>query len=490
MLFNSYTFIFFFLPITLAVYFILNGKRLVVAAKVWLTFASLFFYAYWDIRYLPLLLGSICFNYATGSVLGRSKLGGKEKQILLIFGIFCNILLLGYYKYANFFIANLNHFLIHGIDPLNLILPLGISFFTFTQIAFLADSYKGKASEYDFINYMLFVTFFPHLIAGPIIHHSEMMPQFYALKNKVFNWKNLMVGLSLFSVGLFKKVAIADTFSAAASKGFDVVNSLNLFAAWVTSLSFTMQLYFDFSGYTDMALGIALMFNIVLPRNFNSPYKALNIQDFWKRWHMTLSRFLKDYVYLPLGGNRKGNLLTYINLLTVFFIGGIWHGAGWTFIFWGCLNGAAIVIYKLWAKSGLKMNKVLAWVITFNFTNICWVFFRAKSFTDAAKVLKGMVGLSGVVLPSILSDKLSALKQYGIEFGRMFNSLDSAVGIGTGERVCLLVACIIGSLILTNSDEMARSFEPNWATVFLMSAIFFIALSDMTKASEFLYFNF
>lgn len=490
MLFNSYTFIFLFLPLTLSGYFMLNRKKLVAAARVWLVFASLFFYSYWDIRYLPLLLGSICFNYATGSVLGRSRLGGKEKQILLIFGIFCNILLLGYYKYSNFFISNLNHFLVHRIGPLNLILPLGISFFTFTQIAFLVDSYKGKASEYDFFNYMLFVSFFPHLIAGPIIHHSEMMPQFYALKNKVFNWKNLMVGLSLFSIGLFKKVAIADTLSGVAAKGFDVVNGLNLFAAWVTSLSFTMQLYFDFSGYTDMALGIALMFNIVLPRNFNSPYKALNIQDFWKRWHMTLSRFLKDYVYLPLGGNRKGKLLTYINILIVFFIGGIWHGAGWTFIFWGCLNGAAIVIYKIWAKSGLKMNKGLAWFITFNFTNVCWVFFRAKSFTGATKVLKGMVGLSGVVLPSILSDKLYVLKKYGIEFGRMFNDLDPAFGIGIGQRFYLLVACIIASLILINSDQMARSFRPQWTTVFLMSIVFFLALSNMTKTSEFLYFNF
>ena len=489
MLFNSYEFIFLFLPVTLSGYFVLNRKKLATAAAVWLTVASLFFYAYWDLRYLPLLLGSICFNYAAGSILGRGRLSSGNKKILLASGISCNILLLGYYKYLNFFISNVNHFLAFRFGPLDLLLPLGISFFTFTQIAFLVDNYKGKAREYNFLNYILFVAFFPHLIAGPIIHHAEMMPQFYSLKNKILNWKNIMVGLSLFSMGLFKKVAIADTLSAAAAKGFDVADTLNFFSAWVTSLSFTMQLYFDFSGYTDMALGLALMFNIALPRNFNSPYKALNIQDFWRRWHMTLSRFLKEYVYLPLGGNRRGELLAYINILIVFFIGGIWHGAGWTFIFWGCLNGAAMVIYKIWVKSGLKMNRVLAWIITFNFTNICWVFFRARSFDDAAKVLTGMAGLSGVVLPSFLGEKLSVLKNYGVEFGGMLRDINSE-GFGIGYIVYLLAFSIMAALILINSDETAKRFGPNGVTAFITSVVFFFALSNITKASEFLYFNF
>src|SRR5208283_2087464 len=239
-LFNSVEFIFLFLPVTLSGYFFLNRKRLVVAARVWLSVASLIFYSCWDIRYLPLLLGSICFNYAAGSILRKALSGGRTKMFLLLFSISCNILLLGYYKYLNFFISNVRHFLNLRMDPINLILPLGISFFTFTQIAFLIDNYRGKAREYDFLNYILFVTFFPHLIAGPIIHHSEMMPQFHDLKNKILNWKNMMAGIFLFSIGLFKKVVIADSLSAAASKGFDTAHVLNLLSAWVTSLSFTM----------------------------------------------------------------------------------------------------------------------------------------------------------------------------------------------------------------------------------------------------------
>ena len=489
MLFNSYEFIFLFLPVVLSGYFLLNRKRLVTAAVVWLTATSLLFYAYWDLRYLPLLLGSICFNYAAGSLLGRGHLSSTNKRILLVSGISGNVLLLCYYKYLNFFISNVNHFLDARFNTLNLILPLGISFFTFTQIAFLVDNYKGKAREYNFLNYILFVAFFPHLIAGPIIHHSEMMPQFYSLKNKVLNWKNIVAGLSLFSMGLFKKIAIADTLSAAASKGFDVVNTLNFFSAWVTSLSFTMQLYFDFSGYTDMALGLALMFNIILPSNFNSPYKALNIQDFWRRWHITLSRFLRDYIYLPLGGNRRGELTAYINIWIVFFIGGIWHGAGWNFIFWGCLNGSAMVVYKIWAKSGLKMNRVLAWLITFNFTNICWVFFRARSFEDAAKVLKGMTGVNGVVLPATLGEKLSVLKQYGVEFGGALRDINYD-GLDIGHIVYLLAFSIVASLTLMNSEEAVKRFEPNGVNAFIISAVFFFSLSNITKASEFLYFNF
>lgn len=350
MLFNSYEFIFLFLPLTFAVYFWLNKKRLTQASKAWLVFASLFFYSWWNVIYLPLILGSILFNFAVGSTI--TKMGdslsvkGFSRKSLLTFGIVSNILLLAYFKYMDFFILNANVVLGTQWNLMHIVLPLGISFFTFTQIAYLVDAYRNEVKEMDYLNYTLFVTFFPHLLAGPILHHKEMMPQFDSIKSKVINYKNIAAGLFLFSIGLFKKVVIADTFAQWANAGFDSAQTLNIIEAWATSLSYTFQLYFDFSGYTDMALGVALMFNIRLPINFNSPYKALDIQDFWRRWHITLSRFLRDYIYIPLGGNRNSELRTYSNLFTVFLVGGLWHGASWMFIIWGALHGVAIVIHR------------------------------------------------------------------------------------------------------------------------------------------------
>ncbi|MFA7092700.1 MAG: MBOAT family O-acyltransferase, partial [Arcobacteraceae bacterium] len=349
MLFNSYEFIFAFLPLSFFIYFYLLNKRLIVGAKGFLVFASLFFYSWWNVAYLPLILISMLFNYIVGNSLNK-KIHGANNQdknhvqstqviktkvsskTLLIVGIIANLSLLGYFKYADFFIENVNVISGVNIQPLNLLLPLAISFFTFQQIAYLVDSYRGETKEYDFLNYALFVTFFPQLIAGPIVHHKEMMPQFASTYNLVKKYKNIALGLFIFSIGLFKKVVIADTFAVWATAGFDHAQTLNLVEAWATSLSYTFQLYFDFSGYTDMAIGAALLFNIKLPINFNSPYKAQNIQDFWRRWHITLSRFLRDYVYIPLGGNKQSSFRTYSNLLATFVIGGLWHGAGWTFI--------------------------------------------------------------------------------------------------------------------------------------------------------------
>ncbi len=334
MLFNSSIFIFAFLPITFFIYFYLNKKRLTEASKAFLVFASLFFYSWWNIAYLPIILISMLFNYVIGVSLSKNNEHTKiSKKSLLTFGIIANVALLGYFKYADFLIENINLATNGHIPLLHLALPLAISFFTFQQIAYLVDSYRGETKEYDFLNYANFVTFFPQLIAGPIVHHAEMMPQFAKTKNKVKNYNNIALGLFIFSIRLFKKVVIADSFAVWATAGFDTAATLNLFEAWATSLSYTFQLYFDFSGYTDMAIGAALLFNIKLPINFNSPYKATSIQDFWRRWHITLSRFLRDYVYIPLGGNRKSNFRTYTNLMGTFIIGGIWHGAGWTFVF-------------------------------------------------------------------------------------------------------------------------------------------------------------
>lgn len=287
------------------IYFALNKQKLTKASKSFLVFSSLFFYSYWNILYLPLILISMLFNYTIGLTLAKVNKKVSNKTLLSI-GIISNLALLGYFKYADFFIDNVNFIFSANLPSLNIILPLAISFFTFQQIAYLVDSYRQQTKEYDFLNYALFVTFFPQLIAGPIVHHKEMMPQFANLKNKLINYKNIALGLFIFSFGLFKKVIIADTFAIWATNGFDNATTLSFIEAWATSLSYTFQLYFDFSGYTDMAIGLALLFNIKLPINFNSPYKSLNIQEFWRRWHITLSRFLKDYIYIPLGGNRRG----------------------------------------------------------------------------------------------------------------------------------------------------------------------------------------
>jgi D-alanyl-lipoteichoic acid acyltransferase DltB (MBOAT superfamily) len=365
-------------------------------------------------------------------------------------------------------------------------LPLAISFFTFQQIAYLVDSYRQETKEYDFLNYALFVTFFPQLIAGPIVHHKEMMPQFAKTRNKVKNYRNIVMGLFIFSMGLFKKVVVADTFAILASPGFEASSNLSMYDAWLTSLSYTFQLYFDFSGYADMAIGLALLFNIRLPVNFNSPYKATNIQDFWRRWHITLSRFLRDYVYIPLGGNRKGGFRTYNNLMATFIIGGLWHGAGWTFVFWGFLHGLALIIQRLWSRLGIKLWTWLAWFITFNFVNITWVFFRAKEWDDAIKVLSSMLSLDNITLPNALEGRLGFLVDFGINFGNMYGEIS---GSATETTFWLLIGLAL-TLLFNNSIQKINNFQLNYKTVLLASFAFVLALLSLNKVSEFLYFNF
>lgn len=485
MLFNSYEFIFLFLPITFILYFYLLSQRLILGAKIFLVIASLFFYGYWNFSYVPLILLSIFVNYSVGlSLVNHEKIKVNSKTIL-IFGILFNVGLLGYFKYTDFLLDNFNGIFGSNIPLPHIILPLGISFFTFTQIAFLVDAYKKEAKEYSLVNYMLFVTYFPHLLAGPILHHKEMMPQFASKYNWVKNYRNIALGLFIFSIGLFKKVVIADTFAVWATAGFDTATTLNLIEAWATSLSYTFQLYFDFSGYTDMAIGISLMFNIKLPINFNSPYKALSIQDFWRRWHMTLSRFLRDYIYIPLGGNRKGEFRTYTNLIATFLIGGLWHGAGWTFIVWGLLHGIALAIHRFWQSLGFKMNKILAWFITFNFINITWIFFRAKDFESAMKVLSSMFSLDNVVLPNFLESKLQFLNSFGITFGGFVANI--------GGDLFTPLWFIFGFVLVLsfkNSMEKWKEFKLNYQTLFLAFFCFCMGILSLNKVSEFLYFNF
>jgi alginate O-acetyltransferase complex protein AlgI len=488
MLFNSYEYIYFFLPVTFAIYFYLNKKRLVKLGQVFLVFSSLFFYAWWNISYLPILISSIFFNYSIGRWLILDKCSSLiNKKCFLVGGIIGNLVLLGYFKYYDFFVINVNNVFNLGVSKLHLALPLAISFFSFQQIAYLIDSYRGEAKEYNLLNYAVFVSFFPQLIAGPIVHHQEMMPQFANLKNKLINYKNIVFGLFIFCVGFFKKAVIADTFSVWASKGFDNGYNLNLFEAWVTSLSYTFQLYFDFSAYADMAIGAALLFNIKIPANFNSPYKAVDIQDFWRRWHITLSRFLRDYVYFSLGGNRNGDLRAYVNVLMTFLIAGLWHGASWMFVLWGGLHGSALIVHRAWRQAGLELNKVFSWFITFNFVNLTWVFFRAKDFADAVRVLKGMVGLGGIALPHFWATQLDFLSPYGVMFGNMLG----AVG-GQRQTPLWILVFLFVVVFCKNSNHRLGDFKSNvysliYVELILITAIFF---HEIHEISEFIYSNF
>ncbi|WP_078555904.1 MBOAT family O-acyltransferase [Bacillus alkalicellulosilyticus] len=485
MLFNSFEFIFAFLPIVFIVYMLLNKIKLITPAKIWLVLSSLFFYSWWNVLYLPLILSSMIINYWIGKQLGKNN-NKHIRKIILTVGIVFNVGLLSYYKYSDFFIENINYLFATNLSLLYLALPLAISFFTFQQIAYLVDAYKNETKEYDFLNYSLFVSFFPQLIAGPIVHHKEVMPQFANVRNKIINYRNVAVGIFVFSIGLFKKVAIADTFGVWATEGFNNTEVLTLIEAWIVSLSYTFQLYFDFSGYTDMAIGIALLFNIRLPINFNSPYKALNIQDFWRRWHITLGRFLTAYIYIPLGGNRKGKKRTYINILLVFLISGLWHGAGWTFIFWGLLHGFAMVINRYWQTFGIKMPMLIAWFITFNFINVAWVFFRAETWADAIKVLRGMLGLNGVTLPNggILS-AISSLSNIEFEISKFFVN-NSEID----KSIYLILITFIIVVFAKNSVELRDRFKPNLLSGAAIIIMVVYTILNMSKISEFLYFNF
>src|SRR5665213_682079 len=383
MLFNSYLFIFLFLPITLIGYFML-GRFNSLAPVVWLALASLAFYSVSNWQFVALLLGSVAFNYIVGLLLIGSRLHGGPRFAALALGVASDLLVLGYFKYAGFIAANLNALFYTGLR-VDILLPVGISFYTFTQIAFLVDAYRGHVAGYALPPYALFVTYFPHLIAGPILHHRDMIPQFEQPAAKRPNPHLILCGLLIFAIGLFKKTCLADGIQPLVSLAFGSGNP-SFDQAWIGALAYTFQLYFDFSGYSDMAIGISLMFGIFLPLNFNSPYKARNIIDFWRRWHMTLSQFLRDYLYIPLGGNRRGRVMRYANLMITMALGGLWHGAAWTFVIWGVLHGLYLSINHAWNSYGATIKgryaaaaNLVAFILTFLSVVVAWVVFRADS---------------------------------------------------------------------------------------------------------------
>jgi len=391
MLFNSYPFIFLFLPIVLLGYFAL-GRTGQPAPVIWLALASLLFYAVSNWQFVILLLASIAFNYLIGLLLISRRLSGRLRFCVLTIGVAGDLLALGTFKYAGFLAANLNALLSTGFH-LDILLPVGISFYTFTQIAFLVDAYRGRVAHYALPHYALFVTYFPHLIAGPILHHKDMIPQFEDAATKRPNAHLILCGLIIFAIGLFKKTCLADGIQPLVALAFGSA-APTFDQAWIGALAYTFQLYFDFSGYSDMAIGISLMFGVFLPVNFNSPYKATSIVEFWRRWHITLSQFLRDYLYIPLGGNRHGRVLRTLNLMVTMLLGGLWHGAAWTFVAWGALHGAYLCINHAWTRFGPRSTSrattAAGFVLTFLSVVVAWVFFRADSMATAVTVLSKM----------------------------------------------------------------------------------------------------
>lgn len=490
MLFNSHLFIFIFLPLSLAGYFLLNHFGKPRFAKLFLVGMSLWFYAYFHLSYLFIILSSILFNYMIHLLLTT----GKRPRLLLFLGVAGNVGILCYYKYFDFLLENINLLFHTDFSLLHVLMPLGISFFTFQQIGFLADTASGKAPRENFLDYALFVVFFPQLIAGPIVSHEEMISQFKDSSLKAFRFDHFYRGIRIFTLGLSKKVLLADTFGKAADWGFANYVSLGGFEALLVILFYTFQLYFDFSGYCDMARGIGSMFNIEIAVNFLSPYKSRSIIEFWDRWHITLGRFFTRYVYIPLGGNRKGAFRTYCNILIVFLISGIWHGAGWTFVVWGCLHGVLNVLTHMWQKlrSRIRFPKVrifqpLSVLLTFGFVTLTWCFFRASTISQAVCMLKNVFTMTGAGLhkqiPAAfeLSEFFYVMKFFGIT-GLPGASLYCMIGF--------LIAAVILIFFCKNIYETEKTYTPSVPRTLYLAFLFVWSVLSLSGVSSFLYFNF
>jgi alginate O-acetyltransferase complex protein AlgI len=490
LLFNSYEFIFIFLPLALIVFFGLSAYRQVKAATLWLLLASLVFYGYWRISYIPLLVISVLGNYYFGRWIDGVQPGTQKAKTLLWGGVLFNLGILGYYKYAGFLIASINGLFQTHLPVPAIELPLGISFYSFTQIAYLVDAYRGQTKDYqyDLVSYSLFVTFFPQLIAGPILRHNELIPQFKNLRKFVFNHKNFAIGLSFFILGLGKKVLIADTVSPWVGAVFDRADSVTFIEAWVGAIAYTLQLYFDFSGYSDMAIGLGWMFNFRLPINFDSPYKSTSIVDFWRRWHITLSFFLRDYLYISLGGSRRGEVRRYINLLITMLLGGLWHGAGWTYILWGWLHGSFLVINHGWRRLGLKMPGAIAWSITFIAVVLSWVVFRAENIAQAGQIIQAAIGLKGIILTPDFQPLLGWLPQSFVQFLEVAQL--PALPPNYRQSFVILAVVLMGAVWLPNTQQMVERFKPTALWAMGLSTVAIACLLSLNRISEFLYFQF
>jgi len=479
--FNSYIFILAFLPFTLIGYFLLNKYGRNTAAKVLLLVMSLVFYSYFNYKYLYIICASILINYLFSRLLLDAERSGTQKKWLLFAVISLNLLILFYFKYFNFFIENINLAFQASFTLKNIILPLGISFITFQQIAYSLDSYRGETAGYSFLDYAVFVAFFPRLVAGPIVLHGEIIPQLGEPKNHSINYENFSYGILMFAVGLAKKVFIADLFAGAANWGFASVGSLSALDAVIVMLSYTFQLYFDFSSYTDMALGIGLMFNIKLPINFNSPYKAVSIPDFWKRWHITLTRFLTKYLYFPLGGNRAGRVRTYVNIMIIFLVSGLWHGANWTFVLWGFLHGTASALHRRFKTQWEVVPRVLQWFFTFLFVNIAFVFFRADSIGQGFGLIKRMLAFdSAGISPALLNC-------FELPF---ITGLEKALQISVSGLDMAMFMAFTFVIILCFKNLNELEFRPTALNAVLTVLLLVCSIFSMSAISVFIYQNF
>lgn len=512
MLFNSYIYILIFLPVVAVTYFVAGSHLHRKLSIAWLVIASLFFYGWWNPLYLPLIIGSALFNFYAGAAIRRGRTAKSAHTLpLMILGIAANLLLLGYFKYFNFFIDNINGLFNSDIDIAPIFLPLAISFFTFQQISYLVDAYSRGTKDYNFIHYMLFVTFFPQLIAGPIVHHADMMTQFDRDDTYQPRWRNIELGLSIFSIGLFKKIILADNISHFSTPIFDAAAagaSLSMFESWLGAIAFGLQIYFDFSGYTDMAIGSARIFGIKLPINFYSPYKSLNISEFWRRWHMTLTQFITAYVYTPLSMARTRKALAanageqvifwqavaYPAMVT-FVLAGIWHGAGWNFVIFGALQGIMMIINNLWRqfrksilKQRLKETTLAGRLFARGLTSVCFIFtlifFKASTTAGAMTMAESMLGLGELSITTSLISGKTFLAYAGVYFTiifllpntqQLFIQYEPSLEPQRKER-------------LWGLEKLA--WTPNWQWAVACSSMFGLALMNMNKASEFIYFQF
>jgi len=487
MLFNSSIFIFLFLPISFAAFFMCKKLGYGKLALAFVALSSLIFYGWWDASYLLLLMASIVINYGLSRMIVRSH----RKGGWLAVGVMGNLLCLAYFKYIDFFISNINSLADSALPVQNIVLPLGISFFTFQQIAYLVDTRKGQTDEHNFLHYLVFVTFFAQLIAGPIVHHKQMMSQFVNHHKNAYDWKKAALGIAMFAIGLFKKTLIADELSPYVIPIFDVADQGQTIAfveAWTAALSYSFQIYFDFSGYSDMAIGLGLLFGVRLPANFLSPYKAKNIIEFWRCWHITLSQFLRDYLYFPLGGNRKGTVRRYINLMMTMLLGGLWHGAGWTFIIWGGLHGLYLIINHGWRAlfkstkgSSNKFMAVFSCSITMLAVVVAWVFFRATNLSGALNIISGMIGLNGFDMQDVKEVEHS-LNVWPI-------IIISAIIVWACPNSLEIIAHAEGV-----SDRKRYSWMPNKKWVMFIAMLLFLSLYFIVyrsnHISEYIYFKF
>ena len=479
MLFNSYTFLFLFLPAALCGYFLLGRYRSVRSANVWLVLSSFFFYGYWNVHYLPLLLFSILVNYFfSGRIIRQGR--SREGKLFFLGGIAVNVGLLGYYKYMDFFLANINALSGSHLELLHIVLPLGISFFTITQMVYLIGVYfydEGRKNR-SFVHYCLFVSFFPHLLAGPILYYKPMMAQFASADTKKLQWENLYRGGALFIIGLVKKVIIADSFIQYVNAGFSNPGQLTLVNSWLVAVCYALQLYFDFSGYSDMAIGVSRMMNIEIPRNFNSPFRANNLINFWQRWHISLTNAITACIYMPIVQSFKHLKFrhTVLALFVAMFLAGIWHGAGWNYVVFALMHAGGLTLNHVWKHYKLWMPRRLSRVITLLWVCLALVFFRAADVPAAMQVLQAMAGLHGVVWPGHIQ-------------GDVVFSMGSPLFAGLSGYVLLLALVLV--IWCPNSNEIVtRRLQPSFWWNIVLAAGFAFAVLQFTKVSAFLYFQF